>query len=144
MPDGGPWLIAAGLVSVAAALTALETIRRKALVPLWRFYRWLRHEVRDEIERRHKIDAIIERELTSNGGRSIKDDTTRSASSLSALTEKVEKVDKKLSDTRHDIIGKFTTLPMVVDGATTIVDALVTVADDLKSVHKDLEELKAK
>lgn len=87
-PDG-PTGIVVWLAATATALTALEVIRRKALAPLWHFYKWLRHEVRGEVDRRKKIDAIIERELTHNGGKSMKDASTNIVDALASVRDDV-------------------------------------------------------
>lgn len=86
----------AQIVLIASGLGAVTFIGqwlfRHVVRPLWRFYKWVRHELRDEIERRHKIDEIISRELTHNGGSSMKDHTTYGAQAIGALSADLEEV----------------------------------------------------
>lgn len=80
------------IVLASAMVVALGVLWRYLVRPVWRLYRWLRHEVHDEIERRKKVDDLIHRELTHNGGKSIKDVTTGSAAMLAALGSDVNEL----------------------------------------------------
>lgn len=71
--------VAAQVVGFSILLGAVYVIWQRLLRPLWRFVRWVRHELRDELHRRRWIDALIDQELTPNGGSSMKDQLNRAA-----------------------------------------------------------------
>jgi hypothetical protein len=81
------------VVITAAGLTALGVIIQKGVRPLWRFVRWVRTEVRDEIARRKKIDEILERELTHNGGSSMKDHAAYTREQIDRLTDQIRQTE---------------------------------------------------
>ena len=82
--------VAAWIVALSALLGALALIWRHAGRPLWRFAMWVRHELREEIERRKAVDILIDRELKHNGGTSMKDRSTEAAAAARTAAEQAQ------------------------------------------------------
>jgi hypothetical protein len=80
------------VVLASVTVVAVGVLWRYLVRPIWRFYRWARLEVRDEIERRKKVDELIHRELTPNSGSSMKDQTTAAAQRLGQLEDVVDEL----------------------------------------------------
>lgn len=132
------------LGAVATAITAIGMFAAKVALPMMQMVVEVVKDypiVRDIAERFGSEDG---QELISAELRAIVATQQTSADIQRAMLDRLEVVSTKLSETRHAIIGKFTSLPVVMQGATNIVEALENVASDLKSVHADLERLAAR
>lgn len=116
------------IVTAAAVVVAVGVIWRQAIRPVVRGV--------------GAVQRIVERELTHNSGNSVKDHAKQAADESAELKAKVAALDVKLSETRHDIIGKVAVVRGTVDGASTLVDAIVATAEELRAVREDLARLR--
>lgn len=79
------------VVLASAVVLALGILWRYIVRPVWRLIRFAVAEVREEVERRKKIDDLIHRELTPNGGSSMKDSATRAAGGVKEAAAAAER-----------------------------------------------------
>ncbi len=82
------------------------------------------------------------RALTANQQASVANQQTMVAK-LSELSILVSKVDDRVGDTRHAVIGEWQKVSAAFGTTTTIVDALLNVAAELKEVKSSLREVNA-
>lgn len=90
--------------AVVVAAGALIEVLRRLLRRLWRFGRWAYAEVKEELERRRRIDALLERELKPNGGSSMKDvsaDLAKVPDQIQSLGRSIDGVRADVAATRH-------------------------------------------
>lgn len=131
-----PWVIAVG--SLCGAGTAIVVFFRKVAIPFAEvvatmrqdFPVWVAIAERYGLEGRETLTAEIQ-SLVSNG------ETLTEIQQH--MLDRLEGLDTKLSDTRHDIIGDIASLKAGPAGARTLIDRLEQVSRDLQQVQARLD-----
>lgn len=134
------------IVLASAVVVALGVLWRYIARPVWRFIRWLQHEVRDEMDRRKRTDALLERELTHNGGSSMKDQATKAATMATEAAamatqaaNRAENLDGQVAEIRSAQATTFAVLDEIIERRAEDAAAI----DEVKLALGELADLKS-
>lgn len=141
------WIIAAG--GLAGAITAITVFTRKVLLPGVRalFVAGESMRVMAGIAERfgadgHETISAELQALVANDELSA-ENQQEMLIRLSAIANTTEVIDKKLTETRHKIIGEFATLKLGGQTTLSVVEAIERTSMTLREVKEDLRTLKA-
>lgn len=147
------WLILAGCV--CTALLAMFGVWRKIVAPMLRvgvviqenFPVWV--DIASKFHTPEGAETLstelaalnANQEVAAANQRTLVAQLQTVIAQSTTITDRVEGIDKKLSETRHDIIGSVAELGLTGDGTQTLVTAIMKVSEDLRSVHDQLAAL---
>lgn len=149
------WAILVG--SVCTALLAVLAFWKKVIAPLLStastitesFPIWVDiaakfHSPKGEETLSSELQALAaNQEISAANQRAMMAQLETVIAQAHGLDVRVVALDTKLSETRHDVIGKFAVLSATADGANTLVDAIVRTSEELRSVRAELAALQA-
>jgi uncharacterized membrane protein YccC len=100
------------VVEAAAALSGAVVAVAAALVVLWKFVKLIRSAAR----KLDALDRVVQRELTPNGGGSMKDKSTATADAVAGLDTRLGGVDSRLGAVERDLADHLRLSALLIGG----------------------------